>query len=63
MIIEFKGRRWELVKSRHQFCEGCDLLKTQGDACDRRDRPPCTGGDGYNVLRALSVTANEGREG
>ena len=52
MRVAFKGREWDMIRHGRGFCEGCDLLKTQGDACNRTDHAPCTKGDGRYVLRA-----------
>lgn len=56
MRVTFRGREWDLVKGDGS-CGSCDILKEQGDACSTKDRPPCTGGDGKNILRAI---ANQG---
>lgn len=56
MRVTFRGREWDLVKG-DGYCGNCDILKEQGDACSTKDRPPCTGGDGRNILRAI---ANQG---
>lgn len=52
MRVTFKGCEWDLVKGNGS-CGRCDVLKNQGNACSVADRPPCTGGDGKNILRAV----------